>query len=312
MQFQLDFQIPKGDTTLKHGDSILLLGSCFSDNLAPKFERAGFKVCSNPLGTLFHPSAIATSIIDALEGNHAPKAVSSGEIWYDWRASSKVSGYTKEELAQNMAKAFAQLKEALTSAKVIVITFGTAFGYVHKSAGLVANCHKQPQSQFLTQWNGPESIYKEWEKVVDKIRAINPSVQFVFTVSPVRHVRDGIIENNRNKAPLLIACQELEDFGDYFPSYEIVTDVLRDYRFFKKDLVHPSDDAIDIVYEYAKEFFFSAETRALIKEIEAIHQMKAHRSLHPESEAAKEFVRKTEEKKQALAAEHPEVWWGRG
>lgn len=309
MRLQLDFDVPQSSVELKHGDKLLLLGSCFSDSLAPKFENAGFEVCSNPLGTLFHPHAIENVVLDALNENFAAEAVVHGDVWLDWRASSKIFGYSEDELRRNVAHALKELKNAIRTAKVIVITFGTTLGYIHENAGFVGNCHKQPQREFLLRKDSVESITSAWQYVVENIRAVNPKVQFVFTVSPVRHKKDGLVENNRSKAPLILACAELEEYGDYFPSYEIVTDVLRDYRFFKNDLVHPNDDAIDVVWDYARQFFFSAETQALTKEVEALNQMRNHRSLHPNSEATKAFEQNLDRKLTEFKRNHSEVYW---
>lgn len=309
MKFQLDFEVQENAVDVKHGDKVLLLGSCFSDALTPKFEKAGFEVCSNPLGTLFHPLAISSVVHDTLKENYEAKAIQSDGIWYDWRASSKVSGYSKEELEKNIAAAFSNLRDALVSSKVIVITFGTAYGYVHETAGLVGNCHKQPQSDFLLQTNTADTIYSHWEEVIRKVKEVNPKVQFVFTVSPVRHIKDGLIQNNRSKARLLEVCEALEASGAYFPSYEIVNDVLRDYRFFKKDLVHPSEDAVDVVWEYVQKFFFSKETQDIVNRVEGINQMRSHRSIHPESQASKTFKESVDRKMAELSAQYPTIFW---
>jgi len=309
MKLQLDFNPEKSDVSLKHGDKLVLLGSCFSDSLAPKFENAGFETCSNPLGTLFHPVSIANAINDALEGNLQAKPVEDGEIWYDWRASNFIYGYSREELEMNIASALSRLKIALSNADVIVVTFGTAWGYEHKTVGLVGNCHARPQRMFLKSLAGFEGIVFEWERIIDKIRAINPTVEFVFTVSPVRHTRDGLIENNRSKSRLIQACENLEVHGAYFPSYEIVTDVLRDYRFYKSDLVHPNDAAIEYVWKYVKQFFLDEVTKNIVHGVEGVNARKRHRARHPHSEKTRKFVETTLQLQEKLTEETPAIFW---
>lgn len=306
MKFQLDFQIPESSSKLKHGESIVLLGSCFSDNLAPKFENAGFKVCSNPLGTIFHPMAISEGIRSALS-EFESKAVNRDDLWFDWRASGTIYGMSEEALNQSMQEKLELLRTELSTAKMLVVTFGTAWGYQLESGGIVANCHKIPQSNFTKKLSELEELTKDWNEIIELLKEFNPELRLVFTVSPVRHSRDGLIENNRSKARLIQLCESLS--GDYFPSYELVIDVLRDYRFFEADLVHPNAQAVDFVWEQAQSFFFGEETQSIVKEVEAVNRMRSHTSLQPESEGAEKFAKSVKQRMEELAGKYPEVWW---
>ncbi|MCR9173340.1 MAG: GSCFA domain-containing protein [bacterium] len=308
MKLQLDFELPRSSSKLKHGDSVVLLGSCFSDNLAPKFEASGFRVCSNPLGTIFHPSALSAGIRSAFN-DFESKAISREDLWFDWRASGTVYGTSKEDLDQKMEKHLVDLKQELLSAKMLVVTFGTSWGYEFEAGEIVANCHKLSQDSFTKKLSPLEELISNWEETIQLLSEVNPELQLVFTVSPVRHSKDGLIENNRSKARLIQLCESLSAHGDYFPSYELVIDVLRDHRFFDADLVHPNAQAIDFIWEHAQSFFFAFETREIAKEVASVNQMLMHESLHPESRAAKDFVEKTQKKKDALSSRFPGVYW---
>ncbi len=308
MQFQLDFQMPESASKLKHGDSIVLLGSCFSDNLAPKFENTGFKVCSNPLGTIFHPLALSNGIQSAL-GNFESKAVNRDDLWFDWRASGTIYGTNHASLNEKMQLALSELKQNLSEAKMLVVTFGTAWGYHLESGEVVANCHKMPSGLFDKKLTEVDELHKSWQETLSALKTVNRELKVVFTVSPVRHSKDGLIENNRSKARLIQLCELLSEHEDYFPSYELVIDVLRDHRFFESDLVHPNHQAIDFVWEQAQSFFFTEKTQKIAREVEALNRMRSHRSLHPESEGAKAFTESTVKKMEGLSKKHPGVWW---
>ena len=305
MKLQLDFQLPNSSVKIKHGDAVVLLGSCFSDNLAPKFENAGFHVSSNPLGTIFHPLALA-NLINASLSEFEEFSLNRDDLWFDWRASSTIFGNSEVSLNDLMQRKLEELKKNLSKAKLLVVTFGTAWGYHLNDGNIVANCHKMPSSSFVKSISEIEEMKSQWKHTLDRLKELNPELNVVFTVSPVRHSKDGLIENNRSKARLIQLC---ESFEHYFPSYELVIDVLRDHRFFEKDLVHPNSQAIDFIWEHAKEFFFSEETGKLAMEVEKVNQMRGHRSIHPDSKASKEFTQKTVDKMKRLSKEFPEVYW---
>lgn len=308
MKLQLDFQVPSPSSKMKHGDSIVLLGSCFSDNLAPKFEQAGFKVLSNPLGTIFHPQALSNGIRAAFDDFKA-NSIQRDDLWFDWRASGSIYGTFESQLNHAIKSKLDQLREGLVQAKMVIVTFGTAWGYQLDSGEVVANCHKMPQSNFIKQLTDLDAMKLGWEQTIRLIKEVNPAIEFTFTVSPVRHVKDGLVENNRSKSRLIQLCEALSEHGNYFPSYELVIDVLRDYRFYEADLVHPNAQAIDFVWEHAQSFFFSTESQEMIKEIAAVNRMRSHKPLYPESKAAIEFEENLKRKMEALSNVYPEIYW---
>jgi len=310
MKFQLDFQLPESSVKIKHGDKVVLIGSCFSDNLEPKFKNAGFDVLSNPLGTIFHPLALANCIYAAFN-DFESTAVQRNDLWFDWRASGTLYGTSKEALDSKVQESLSKLKNQLLETKLLVVTFGTAWGYGIESGETVANCHKMPSSLFEKQLSNVQLLLDVWNDVLSMLQSVNPRLQVVFTVSPVRHSKDGLIENNRSKARLLQACESLEENAScgYFPSYELVIDVLRDSRFFESDLVHPNQQAVDFVWKQAQTFFFGEETQVLVSEVEAVNRMRTHRPLHPESLEAQKFQENLKKQLAALREKHPEVYW---
>jgi hypothetical protein len=308
MNWSLQIDVPKHRVPLNHGDHILLLGSCFSDNLHPYFESAGFNVLSNPLGTIFHPIAIANGIFEAFDNSGDTYSIQRDDVWLDWQASSKLYGTTKEELLRKKQQQLSRLKKSLEAARVVVVTFGTAWGYALNSGTIVANCHKMPSEQFSKRLSCIDDMYLAWKEVIANVKDINSNVSFVFTVSPVRHIRDGLVDNTRSKSRLIELAHLLaEEEEAYFPAFEIVNDVLRDYRFFGSDLVHPNNQAIQYVWEFAKEFFFAPQTLQDVIKVERFHKMLEHIPLFPDSKAAAEFHKQRNEKRQEIEKSIPYV-----
>jgi hypothetical protein len=312
MKFQLDFSIPKAPFQMEHGDGILLLGSCFSDEMLIHFKNSGHHAVGNPYGTIFHPTVLAYNFLRLFEENTDESIFQREDLFFSWHASSSVFGYSENALAERLEAIRNQLIYQIQNAKVLIITFGTAWGYeMNETQELVANCHKMPSSMFQKVLSSSYEMTQDWLLTMDKLRALNPNLQFIFTVSPVRHVRDGLIENNLSKARLIETVQRLciEENTHYFPSYELVVDVLRDHRFFKADLVHPSDEAIKFVWEKFSETYFSEETIQLNQQVVDVHLSLNHSSLFPESESHKKHQKSTQERVEALKKNYPKVNW---
>lgn len=313
MKFKLDFkfQLPD-DLKITHRSSLVLLGSCFSDEIGSKFSKAAFSNVSNPFGTLFHPIAIANNILSALEDNPNLRTHDFGGYCSSWNTSSLVRAESINEIGVLYTEKLRLFKNRLEGADIIFITFGTAWGYELKEDGtIVANCHKQAPDLFEKKLVGIDEIVSVWKQVFDKVRVVNPKVKWVFTVSPVRHSKDGLVENNRSKARLIEACHTLcnDRVAHYFPSYEIVIDELRDYRFFKQDLVHPNQQAIDYVWERLIDVTMDEETRLLINDIQRLKTELEHRSINPDSKEEKERINRLQEKVDKLKSAHPEIKW---
>lgn len=312
MKFRLDTPIPDYTPKINHGDALLFIGSCFSDEMAGRFRQAGFRVLSNPFGTIFHPLPLARILENVLEEKEDFHLFEDKNNWFSWNASTLLSAKSKQELQDNFRRIQLNLRESIQNSTYFFITFGTAWAYALQDGQLVvANCHKQPAARFDKNLSEVETMVAAWEKIVGLLRRLNPQLQMVFTVSPVRHVRDGLVENNRSKARLFETITRLESrIGSaYFPSYEIVTDELRDYRFYKEDLVHPSDQAIAYIWEKVQHGFCSPETRVLIAEVQKLRLLEQHRPMGTNETETWRFETEREVKINAFRVRHPEIYW---
>ena len=301
--FQFSFQIPSQDPKIEIGKSILFLGSCFSDEIGNQAQLHGLKAFSNPFGTLFHPFAIGQGIIDSIEEKTVCEIIQQEDVFFHWGSSGKLFGYSKEELESKIIAERKNMREYLQNASHLFVTFGTAKGYLHKTSNqLIANCHKQHPSLFEVQNSNSADIIQFWKPILEKLVVFNPTIQIVFTVSPVRHLKDGIVENNRSKAQLLLAVETLSKLQNcnYFPSYEIVMDELRDYRFFKNDFAHPNDIAINYIWERFSATFLTDKTTTICDKIKGIKIALNHKVLYQKSKKNADHKKMTIEKKDQL------------
>jgi hypothetical protein len=280
--FYLSFPIPLLRPELSHSKNLAFLGSCFSDEIAEKASYSGFQTISNPFGTVFHPLALARFLSDCLIENPNERLDAVNDRFISWDASSKFSDGIRWGLLTKLSEKRKVFKEALSFSSHLFITFGTAWGYVLKEDGLlVANCHKAPGNRFTKSLSESAELVDVWTSLVADLHQAFPDLRLVFTVSPVRHVRDGMVQNNQSKAVLLDAVRQIcaKTNALYFPSYEIVVDELRDYRFFKEDRVHPTNEAITYVWSRFVEASCSPETKSMIDEIVAYRKLSGHRSI---------------------------------
>lgn len=310
--FFLQLDIPKSEIQLNHGDGIVLQGSCFSDEILSRLNFSGYSATGNHFGTIFHPSMLAFNILNCFDEEVEERIIQRDDLFFSLDASSTIFGYSEEELIAKLKKQRSDLSTQLKSAKLLVVTFGTAWGYELKDSNeLVANCHKLPQAQFDKILSSPYELVQDWILVIEKLTVVNPELQILFTVSPVRHIRDGIIENNLSKARLVEAVHQLaiEDNCDYFPSYELVVDILRDYRFYKSDKVHPSDEAVDFVWQKFRDTCFTENSIKIAEEVTSLRKLEAHRSLYSGSESNKSHEKTAKIKINDFKRSFPEVKW---
>lgn len=313
MEFKLNFEIPKSELLLTHKDSIVLIGSCFSDEMAGNCLNSGFNNESNTFGTLFHPTAIANVLNASINRENQINLFKRDNLYFSWDSAAKVYGSTEYELKSNVLALRESFRDKLLNAKLLIVTFGTSWGYRHNSLNsIVGNCHKAPSSEFERELSGSAELYEQWSDLLLRLKKFNPSLKIVFTVSPVRHAKDGLIENNRSKARLIELVHSLCEVENvsYFPSFEILIDELRGYRFYAEDLVHPNKLAIEYIWNKFSEAFFNDDTRKLIEEVRSIKTALAHKSLHPDSVVNQERLLAIEKKKAEFLGKHPEVCWG--
>lgn len=307
-QFFLKFSIPPSTVSFQHGDQVILTGSCFSDEISTKLRNAGHSIYSNPHGTIFHPSILAFNLMDSLNEQPDERFFERDGRFYTWNTSTLISAPTAEELQNKLLVVKAELKQRLINAKLLIVTFGTAWGYeLNETNEIVANCHKMSAQLFTKFLSSPYELVQDWILAIEQLRSINPDLHIVFTVSPVRHSKDGLVENNLSKARLLEAVHQLvlEENTSYFPSYELVIDVLRDYRFFKEDRVHPTGEAIDFVWKQFETTYCQPATIELNRSVEKVNKLAQHRSNQQEEAHQASIL----SKKAELSEKNPEIYW---
>lgn len=283
---------------IHHKDSILSVGSCFSTEIGTRLKHLEFNIMVNPLGTLFNP----VSIFDLLESCILDKEVDEDYIvqtnglFYHYKWHSSVYGTSKEELIHNIKNIQNNVHRKLKSCNHLILTFGTSI--VHEfNSKVIANCHKQPRTRFNKRFLSLQELNFSFEHFSKLLFEFNPNISLITTTSPIRHTKEGLIENNRSKALLTVFNQHLElnySHLSYFPSYEMVLDVLRDYRFYSKDLIHPNEQAVDEIWRYFYNCLINPDSYIYIKKMEKYLQMKNHKIMFPESEQGKAFSRKLE------------------
>ncbi len=295
-----------------HRESIIMLGSCFAEVIGQRLYDRLFKVLVNPFGTIYNPVSIAHLIDSALNGL---KIDEDGFVRYDdqvlhYMAHSQVRADSKEGYISIMGHLKQQFKQFICDSSYVFITLGSANVFTMRNSGkVVANCHKQPQQLFDRRMLTIEEIDIALRSIDDNIKSYNPSARLVFQVSPVRHIRDGLVINNRSKARLIESIHRRVNAGtaEYFPSYELVLDDLRDYRYYNTDMTHPNELAHEYVWRNFSSCFMDQETLSLVGRIEAIARGQAHRPFNPNSQSHRDFLNKLALQIDTLKKEHPHL-----
>tara|TARA_R110002126_G_scaffold240614_3_gene384237 strand:- start:96 stop:1055 length:960 start_codon:yes stop_codon:yes gene_type:complete len=295
MKFLTQIPLSKSKSTIDYSSQLLLLGSCFSQNIGAKLSHFKFLNMQNPLGILFHPLAIEKLIDKAVNKAFFTEQdiFNENERWHCFDAHSDISAVSKENILGNLNEAIYQSHSQLSKSSHIIITLGTAWVYRKKSTQqVVANCHKVPQANFTKELLDCKTIIQSLERMVTLVRSINPSAKFIFTVSPVRHLKDGFVENQVSKAHLISAIHEVtkRDEVSYFPSYEIMMDELRDYRFYTKDMVHPNEIAVDYIWEKFCEVWIDDSVSNTMNKVDEIQRGLRHRAFNSDGKAHQIFL----------------------
>lgn len=289
-----------------------MIGSCFTEHIFKKLHQLKFNVHSNPFGIVFNPQSIYQQfkrIVHTQEFGHNDDFIFNQQLWHAWEAHGSLSKEDKKELIHDLNLSLRLWKKHLSEAKYLIITLGSAYVYYHHASHQwVANCHKVPQKEFEKQLIPATDIIRKFSEVFDLIRLENPDIKIILTVSPVRHLRDGAIENNLSKSILIQSAHELvSKFNNcfYFPAYELVIDDLRDYRFFESDLMHPNQPAIDYVWGKFSNAYFRENTKALNKQIEDIVKAFSHKPIHAAKSELELFKKNYLKKCELLKHEFP-------
>ncbi|PZX92251.1 GSCFA domain-containing protein [Flavobacterium aquariorum] len=315
MNFTTKIDIPQNPNPIDYNSKIVSLGSCFAENMGDKFQYFKFQSTINPFGIIFNPVSIE-KIIDRVINEvlfTEEDIFFHNERWHCFEVHSDLSNSDASELLVNLNQILRETKKQLQEATHVIITYGTSWVYqsIEKNA-VVANCHKVPQKQFDKELLSVQAIQESIENVIRLIQLINPKCNFIFTISPVRHLKDGFVENQVSKAHLIStiyhvlkesAIYNLQSIV-YFPSYEIMMDELRDYRFYAEDMLHPSQMAIDYIWERFKESTISETAYSTMDVVEGIQKGLQHRPFNPHSESHKKFEVNLQSKIATLVAQY--------
>ncbi|WDF60646.1 GSCFA domain-containing protein [Flavobacterium sp. KACC 22758] len=317
MQFRTQIPISKSNNPIDYNSKILSVGSCFAENMAGKFDYFKFQNETNPFGIIFNPVSIEKLFerVCAKQWFTEKDVFFYNERWHSFEVHSDLSNADRQELLETLNKAITETNKQLKEASHIIITFGTSWVYRNlESEQIAANCHKVPQKQFSKELLSVDVIQRSIQKIIDLIQVLNPDINFIFTISPVRHIKDGFIENQLSKSHLFSALhQVLKTLNsqfithNYFPSYEIMMDELRDYRFYNEDMLHPNQIAIDYIWKLFSENYISQESVLIMQEVDEIQKSLRHRSFNPESEQHQKFLAKLQQKINLLGEKLPHI-----
>lgn len=324
MDFRLPFKVPPFSETISHQHSILLTGSCFTEHIVTHLNNAKFSVLENPNGILFNPHSIASSITSYIENKKYSKEdlFYHNEGWHSWDHHSRFSDTDVENALNKINQSIHTAHHFLQQTNWLIITLGSAWIYelIHNEnaasgqSTIVANCHKIPSGNFNKRLMTTEEVLSVMGNMLYRLFLFNPGIKIIFTISPVRHLRDGFVENNKSKAVLIQAVHHLvEKFEQlfYFPAYELVIDDLRDYRFYTEDMVHPNYLATDYVWEQFRSACIAPSSYPLIKEMEKINLAIKHRPFNETSQAHQKFLQANLKKVNELQTLYPFIDFSR-
>lgn len=312
MKFRSEIKIQQEVKQIDYSSRMILFGSCFSEHIEKKFDYFKFNSFSNPFGILFNPKAIEKSVYQCVKKIDYTEQdlIKYKETWLSLDHHSRFNQRRPETILEHINETIASGHQALLNASHVFITLGTSWVYTWKEEDrIVGNCHKIPQKYFNKELLSLKDITSSLKSIINLIKSINTEAVFVFTVSPVRHLKDGFTENTWSKSLLHAAIHELKKEMDisYFPAYEIMMDDLRDYRFYKSDLIHPNEMAVDYIWETFKTVWISKEAKELMADIDTVQKSLEHRPFDPDSDAHKRFLEKTDEKILKLRQQLPEI-----
>ena len=324
MQFTTKIPIQKSSFPIDYDSKILLLGSCFAENMGEKFEYFKFQTTINPFGIIFNSVSIEKLIRRSIEKRKFTEndIFFHNDLWHCFEVHSELSNSDKDAFLESLNDLISSTNKHLSDSTHIIITLGTSWVYRLRQAqsdsdGVVANCHKVLQKQFTKELLSILQIEESLESIISLVHSVNPNCKFIFTVSPVRHIKDGFVENTLSKAHLIAAIHsvlnrkfstslELTTQNNiYFPAYEIMMDELRDYRFYAEDMLHPSQTAIDYIWIQFFENYISESQFGLMNDICSIQKGLKHRPFNPNTESHQKFLHQLELKIKTIQNQHP-------
>ena len=320
MQFTTKIPIQKSSFPIDYDSKILLLGSCFAENMGEKFEYFKFQTIVNPFGIIFNPVSLEKLIRRSIEKRKFTEndIFFHNDLWHCFEVHSELSNSDKDVFLESLNDLIRSTNKQLSDSTHIIITLGTSWVYQNIASNeIVANCHKVLQKQFTKELLSIQQIEESLESIISLVHSVNPNCKFIFTVSPVRHIKDGFVENTLSKAHLIAAIHsvlnrkfstslELTTQNNiYFPAYEIMMDELRDYRFYAEDMLHPSQTAIDYIWIQFFENYISESQFGLMNDICSIQKGLKHRPFNPNTESHQKFLHQLELKIKTIQNQHP-------
>ena len=332
MEFMLDINIASPHQKISYSDKVLLIGSCFTEHIGNRLQELKFSVLQNPNGILFDPRSVAFSLVSYIQNKRYKEEdlFYHNELWQSWQHHSRYSHTEKEACLRNINESQQQTHLFLKQADWLVVTLGSSFSYhltedtpddcrkgighlrtnefVDVPGGEVANCHRAPSQWFYKHLMSVEEIHTALDGCIHQLWQFNPKLKILFTISPVRHIRDGVVENNRSKARLIEVVHHLVNKFDglyYFPAYELVIDVLRDYRFYDVDMVHPNYAATEFVLEKFMENYLDGESVSIADEVKKIVIARKHKAFQPGTKAHQQFLQTNFSRVQDLLKRYP-------
>ncbi|MDP5097260.1 MAG: GSCFA domain-containing protein [Flavobacterium sp.] len=342
MQFRTQVPLHKNEIEIDYHSKIVLLGSCFAENMGEKFEYYKFKSTVNPFGIIFNPVSLAKIIEKSVQKNYFTEAdiFFHNDLWHCFEVHSELSNLNKEIFLKTINELIDSTNKQLNDSTHIIITLGTSWVYRNmNSKEIVANCHKVPQKEFKKELLTIDKIEESLATIISLINTVNPNCKFIFTVSPVRHVKDGFVENTLSKSHLIAAIHSVlnqkfstslelttsnqkqknnklstithnPSYNTYFPAYEIMMDELRDYRFYTEDMLHPNQTAVNYIWDCFCSTSVTTASCKMMKEIETIQKGLAHRPFNPETESHKKFLTHLKSKILKIEQDFPQISFG--
>jgi hypothetical protein len=314
MNFFTQFQIPKSNISIDYNSSLFLIGSCFAENIGNLLAENKFKTLTNPFGILFHPLAIERNLTEIIQNKKIDELdiLFYNHQYLSLHSHSINNRDSKEKFVNNYNLLIEKSHLFLKNASHIMITYGTTWVYEYlKTNEIVANCHKLPSSDFKKKILDIDEIKNSIDNTIQILQEFNPTIKIIFTISPVRHLKDGFMENTLSKSLLICALYENIKYKNaiysIFPAYEIMLDELRDYRFYNNDYLHPNPLAIEYIWEKFSNLYFSDNTKNTIKKVQKINKDLKHKSFDQTSEKHKNFLNQLQKKISILAHENPNI-----
>ena len=320
MQFTTKIPVQKSTFPIDYNSKILLLGSCFAENMGEKFDYFKFQASTNPFGIIFNPVSLKKIIERSVQKNYFTEndIFFHNDLWHCFEVHSEISNSDKDAFLESLNDLIRSTNKHLSDSTHIIITLGTSWVYQNIASNeIVAKCHKVLQKQFTKELLSILQIEESLESIISLVHSVNPNCKFIFTVSPVRHIKDGFVENTLSKAHLIAAIHsvlnrkfstslELTTQNNiYFPAYEIMMDELRDYRFYAEDMLHPSQTAIDYIWIQFFENYISESQFGLMNDICSIQKGLKHRPFNPNTESHQKFLHQLELKIKTIQNQHP-------